>query len=112
MDIDRFVELVKKLASEKRDDQAGLDHFRKLFERFHHLNRNYLDQETFEKTRESISSMADTIADTARYLDTEIARTQSKRMKLPVDSLTLNEMQKVQRKNETLVKEYIQELGK
>jgi len=112
MDIDKFVDLAKKVASEKKDDQVELDRFRKLFERFHNLNRNYLDKETFEKTQGSISSMADTIADTVRYLDTEIARIRSKRMKLPVDSLTLNEMQKVQRKNEILLKEYIQEIGK
>ena len=112
MDIDKFLKWTKKLASEKKDDQTELEHFRKLFERFHNLNRNYLDKETFEKTQGSIPSMAETIAETVRYLDAEIARIRSKRMKLPVDSLTLNEMQKAQRKNETLLKESIQEHGK
>jgi len=112
MDINKFLGLTKKLASEKKDSQAELERFKKLFERFHILNRNYLDRETFEKARESISSMAEIIADTVRYLDTEIARIRSKRMKLPVDSLTLNEMQKVQSKNKALLRDSIQELEK
>jgi hypothetical protein len=112
MDIGKFVELAKKLASEKKDDQVWNEHFRKLFERFHNLNRNYLDKETFEKTRGNVSSMAETIADTVRYLETEIAHFRSKRMKLPVDNLTLSEMQKVQGKNELFVKECVQEFEK
>ena len=109
MDTEKFLELTSKLAAEKKDDQAEVEHLRRHFERFRNLNRNYLDKETFEKTQGSISSMADTMTETIRYLDAEIARIRSKRMKLPVDNLTLNEMQKAQRKNEILLKEYIEE---
>ena len=51
--------------------------------------------------------MAEAIANTVQYLDAEIARLRSKRMKLPFENVTLSEMQKVQNKNEMLLKEYL-----
>ncbi len=86
MDIDQLLEMVKK------------------------LDRKYLDKETFEKARESIPSMAEGIANTLRFLDGEIVRLRSKRMKLPFDTLELNEMQKTQARNELLLKEYLASL--
>jgi prefoldin subunit 5 len=71
------------------------------------LNRNYLEKETFENAQDSISSIAEAIANTVQYLDAEIARLRSKRMKLPFENVTLSEMQKVQNKNEMLLKEYL-----
>ncbi len=112
MDTKKFVELTKKLAAEKKDDQAELERFKKFFERFHKLNRGYLDNETFEKAQGSLPSIAEAVADTVHYLDDEIARTRSKRLKLPVDNLTLNEMQKLQSRNEVFLREFLQELEK
>jgi len=40
--------------------------------------------------------MAEAIANTVRFLDSEITHLRSKRMKLPVDNVELGEMQKVQ----------------
>jgi len=68
-----------------------------------------LDKETFEKAQDSISSMAEAIANTVQYLDSEITHLRSKRMKLPFENVTLSEMQKVQNKNEMLIKEYLAE---
>lgn len=76
------------------------------------MNRNYLDKETFEKAQDSISSIAETIAGTIRYLEGEITRLRNKRMKLPFENVTLNEMQKVQKKNESLLGEYLAEVPK
>ena len=107
MDIEKFLELTKKLDKKKKGKEEELERLKKLFERFHLLNRNYLDKETFEKSQDSISSMAEMIADTIQYLDAEIARLRSKRLKLPFENVTLSEMQKVQNKNEMLLKEYL-----
>ncbi len=107
MDIEKFLEVTKKLDKEKKGKQEELERLKKLFERFHLLNRNYLDKETFEKSQDSISSMAEMIANTIQYLDAEIARLRSKRLKLPFENVTLSEMQKVQNKNEMLLKEYL-----
>jgi len=107
MDIEKFLELTKKLDKKKKGRQEELERLKKLFERFHLLNRNYLDKETFEKSQDSISSMAEMIANTIKYLDAEIARLRSKRLKLPFENVTLSEMQKVQNKNEMLLKEYL-----
>ena len=107
MDIDKLTETAKKLDSKKKGKKESLEKFQKLFERFHLLNRKYLDKETFEKSRESIPSMADAIANTVRFLDDEVTRLRDKRMKLPFDNLELNEMQKVQARNELLLKEYL-----
>ncbi len=107
MDIENFLELTKKLDKKKKGKEEELERLKKLFERFHLLNRNYLDKETFEKSQDSISSMAEMIANTIQYLDAEIARLRSKRLKLPFENVTLSEMQKVQNKNEMLLKEYL-----
>ena len=107
MDIDQLMGMAKKLDSKKRGKKEDLEKLQKLFERFHLLNRKYLDKETFEKSRESISSMAEAIANTVRFLDDEITRLRTKRMKLPFDNLELSEMQKVQARNELLLKEYL-----
>ncbi len=107
MDIENFLELTRKLDKKKKGKEEELERLKKLFERFHLLNRNYLDKETFEKSQDSISSMAEMIANTIQYLDAEIARLRSKRLKLPFENVTLSEMQKVQNKNEMLLKEYL-----
>ncbi|MDO9125223.1 MAG: hypothetical protein Q7V12_12510, partial [Deltaproteobacteria bacterium] len=64
MDADKFLEVVKKLDSEKKGKKEELEKLKKLFERFHLLNRAYLDKETFEKAQESITSIAEAIANT------------------------------------------------
>jgi hypothetical protein len=107
MEIDKFLELTKKLDSKKKGKKEELEKFQKFFERFHNLNRAYLDRETFEKAEESISSMAEVIANTIQYLDAEITHLRNKRMKLPLENVELGEMQKVQNKNEMLIKEYL-----
>ena len=109
MDVDKFLEIVKQLDKKKKGKKEEIDKFQKFFERFHLLNRAYLDKETFEKAQDSISSMAEAIANTVQYLDSEIAHLRSKRMKLPFENVTLSEMQKVQNKNEMLIKEYLAE---
>jgi hypothetical protein len=107
MDIEKFLELTKKLDKKKKGKQEELEKLKRLFERFHLLNRNYLDKEAFEQAQEAISSMAEAIANTVQYLDAEIARLRSKRMKLPFENVTLSDMQKVQNRNEMLLKEYL-----
>jgi hypothetical protein len=107
MDIDKFLELAKNLEKKKKGKKEDLETFQKFFERFHVLNRAYLDKETFEKARESVSSMAEAIANTLRYLESEITRLRNKRMKLPVENVELGEMQKLQNRNEILVKDYL-----
>jgi hypothetical protein len=107
MEIDKFLELAKKLDSKKKGKKEETEKFKRLFERFHILNRNYLDKETFEQAEGTISSMAETMANTIQYLNGEIAHLRSKRMKLPVENVTLSEMQKVQNRNEMLIKEYL-----
>jgi hypothetical protein len=112
MDVDKFLELTKKLDSKKKGKKEELEKVQKFFERFHLLNRAYLDKETFEKAQESISSVVEAMANTIRYLDSEIARLRSKRMKLPFENVELGEMQKVQKKNEMLIKEFLSGLPK
>ena len=107
MDVDQLLELVKKLDSKKRGKKEELEKLQKFFERFHLLNRKYLDKETFEKAQGSIPSMVEAIGNTVRFLDDEIARLRSKRLKLPFESVELNEMQKNYAKNELLLKEYL-----
>ena len=107
MDADQLLEHAKKLDSKKRGKKEDLEKLQKFFERFHLLNRKYLDKETFEKAQESIPSMAEAIGNTVRFLDDEIARLRSKRLKLPFENVELNEMQKVHAKNELLLKEYL-----
>jgi hypothetical protein len=110
MDIDHLLEMVKKLDSKKKGRKDEIQRLQRLFERFHLVNRKYLDKETFEKARESMTSMTEAIANTLRFLDDEIARLRSKRMKLPFDNIELNEMQKVQARNEMLLKEHLASL--
>jgi hypothetical protein len=112
MDIDKFLELTKKLDPKKKGKKEDLEKFQKFFERFHLLNRAYLDKEAFEKAQESISSTAETIANTIQYLDAEITRLRNKRMKMPVENVELGEMQKIQNKNEMLIREYLAGFGK
>jgi hypothetical protein len=112
MEIDKFLELAKKLDSKKKGKKEELEKFKRFFERFHNLNRAYIDKETFEKAEESISSMAEAIAGTVQYLDSEITRLRNKRMKMPFENVELGEMQKVQNKNEMLIKEYLSGFGK
>ena len=107
MEVDRLLELAKKLDSKKRGKREELERLQKLFERFHLLNRKYLDKETLEKAQGSVTSIAEAIANTLRFLDEEVARLRNKRMKLPFETLDLNEMQKVQARNELLLKEYL-----
>src|SRR4030043_187533 len=107
MEIEKFLELTKKLDSKKKGKKEELEKFQKFFERFHLLNRAYLDKETFEKAKESISSMVEAIANTIQYLDAEITRLRNKRMKRPLENVELGEMQKIQNKNELLIKDYL-----
>jgi hypothetical protein len=112
MEIDKFLEWVKKLDSKKKGNKEELEKFKRFFERFHNLNRAYLDKETFDKAEESISSMSEAIANTLQYLEAEITRLRNKRMKMPFENVELGEMQKVQNKNEMLIKEYLAEFEK
>ena len=107
MEIDKFLELAKKLDSKKKGKKEELEKLQKLFERFHLVNRKYLDKEAFEKAQGSISSIAEAIANTMRFLEDEIARLRSKRMKLPFENVEQNEMQKVHARNELLLKDYL-----
>ncbi len=112
METEKFLELTKKLDKKKKGKEEELERLKRFFERFHLQNRNYLDKETFEKSEASISSMAETVVNTIQYLETEIARLRSKRMKLPFENVELADMQKVQTKNEMLLKEYLAEFEK
>jgi len=107
MDIHQLLEMAKKLESKKKGKKEEIERLQKLFERFHLLNRKFLDKETFEKAQGSVTSIAEAIATTLRFLDEEVARLRNKRMKLPFETLDLNEMQKVQARNELLLKEYL-----
>ncbi len=107
MELDKFLELAKALDSKKKGRKEELEKFQKFFERFHLLNRSYLDKETFEKAQSSVSSMAEAVANTVQYLDAEITRLRNKRMKLPLENVELGELQKIQTKNEMLMKDYL-----
>ena len=107
MELEKFVKLAETLEKKKKGKKEELEKLQKLFERFHLLNRNYLDKEAFEKARDSIPSIAEAIAGTVRYLDAEVTRLRSKRMKLPFENMELAEMQKVQTRNEMLLKEFL-----
>ena len=107
MEAEKFLEAVKKLDKKKKGKQEELEKREKLFERSHLVNRKYLDKETYEKAQKSISALADAMVNTIRYLDDEIARLRSKRMKLPFENVELAEMQKVQARNAMLLGEYL-----
>jgi|GEM_PF-385720 hypothetical protein len=107
IEINRFLEITKKLEDLANGKREEFERLKRFFERFHMINRNYLDRESFEKAQESISSIAETIAGTINFLSSEISRLKNKRMKLPFENVSLAEMQKIQRKNEMLIKDYI-----
>ncbi|MGB7575037.1 MAG: hypothetical protein WBN53_14390 [Thermodesulfobacteriota bacterium] len=107
MDLDKFLELTKKMDSKKKGKKEEMEKFQKFFERFHLLNRSYLDKETFEKAHGSVSSMAEAVANTIQYLDAEITRLRNKRLKLPLENVEFGELQKIQNKNEMLMKDYL-----
>ncbi|MDP3017021.1 MAG: hypothetical protein Q8N70_08145 [Deltaproteobacteria bacterium] len=107
MDMEKILEVAKKLDSEKKGKKEELEKFKKLFERFHLLNRAYLDKETFEKAQESITSIAEAIANTINYLDEEIARLRNKGRIQPFENVALAEMQKTQKRNEMLMGEFL-----
>jgi hypothetical protein len=109
MDIEKLLEMAKKLDSKKKGKKEELEKFKRFFERFHNLNRAYLDKEAFEKAEESISSMSEAIVNTLQYLDAEITRLRNKRMKLPLENVEFGELQKVQNRNEMLIREYLAE---
>ena len=107
MEIEKFLEMTQGLEKKKKGKEEELERLKRFFERFHNLNRAYLDQETFQKAEASVSSMAETIVNSIKYLEDEIARLRSKRQKMPFENVELSEMQKVQNKNEMLIKEYL-----
>jgi hypothetical protein len=111
MEIEKFLELTKRLEKKKAKGE-DFEGFKKFFERFHNMNRASLDKETFEKAEESIASMSGAIVSTIQYLEGEITRLRNKRMKLPLENVELGEMQKVQNKNEMLIKEFLVEFQK
>lgn len=107
MELDKFLEFTKKLDSKKKGKKEELEKLQKFFERFHLLNRAYLDKEAFEKAQGSASSMAEAVTNTIQYVEDEISRLRNKRMKLPLENVELGELQKIQTKNEMLIKEYL-----
>jgi hypothetical protein len=107
METEKFLELTQGLEKKEKGKEEELERLKRFFERFHNLNRAHLDQETFEKAQESISSMAEMVVNTIKYLGDEIARLRSKRQKMPFENVELSEMQKVHNKNEMLIKEYL-----
>lgn len=109
MEIEKFLEMTKRLDKKKKGKIRELEKLQRFFERFHNLNRAYLDKESFQKAQESIPSMAEAIANTVQFLDSEITRLRNKRMKLPFENVELGEMQKVRKKNELMMKELMAE---
>ena len=107
MEIEKFLEITKSLEKKKKEKPEDLEKLQGFFERFHNLNRAYLNKETFDKAQESISAMAEAITNTIQFLDSEITRLRNKRMKLPFENVELAEMQKVQKKNEFMIKEFM-----
>src|SRR5512137_2292586 len=111
MEIEKFLEWTLKLEKRKKGRKEELERFEKFFERFHLLNRKYLDKETYEKAQSAIPSMAEALANTIRYLEEEITRLRNKRMKMPLENVELGEMQRIQTRNEMLIKEYLAEVS-
>lgn len=107
METERFLEMAKALDKKKRGKAESLERLQRFFERFHNLNRAYLDKETCEKAQGAISTMAEAITNTIQFLDAEITRLRNKRMKLPFENVELGEMQKIQKKNELMIKEFM-----
>ena len=109
MDLDRFMELTKALDKKKKGKDEALEKLQKCYERFHLVNRKFLDKPSYESSLGTIASIAESIANTLRYLEDEVARLRSKRMKLPFENVELGDMQKVQKRNELLLKEFLSE---
>ncbi|MCX8116862.1 MAG: hypothetical protein N3G78_02875 [Desulfobacterota bacterium] len=107
MDVERFLETAKTLDRKRKGKKEVVEEFKKCFERFRLVNRAYLDKETYEKAQGSISSMAEAMANTLRYLEGEISRLRHKGRRQPFEDLQLAEMQKVQKRNEMLLKELL-----
>lgn len=108
MEIEKFLEIAKKLSRKKKDKGIELERFKRLYERFHLINRAYLDRESFEQAQNSILSMAESIVNTIKYLEDEITRLRNKGRKQPFEEIELAEMQKVQRRNDLLIKEFME----
>jgi hypothetical protein len=111
MEIEKFVECITKLEKRKKGRKEELERLQTFFERFHLLNRKYLDKETYEKAQGSIPSMAEALANTIRYLEEEITRLRNKRMKMPFENVELGEMQRIQTRNVIMMKEYLAEVS-
>ena len=111
MEIEKFLELISTLEKKKKGKKEELERLEKFFERFHLLNRKYLDKETYEKAQGSIPSMAEALANTIRYLEEEVTRLRNKRMKMPFENVELGEMQRIQTRNEMMMKEYLTEVS-
>ena len=107
MELEKFLELAKALEKKKKGKEEELEKIQRFFERFHLLNRKYLDKEVYEKAQGAIPSIAEAVANTLRYLDAEITHLRNKRMKLPFENVELSNMQKVQSRNELLLREYL-----
>ena len=111
MEIQKFLEWSAKLEKQKKGKKEELERLETFFERFHLLNRKYLDKETYEKARSAIPSMAEALGNTIRYLEEEITRLRNKRMKMPFENVELGEMQRIQTRNEMMMKEYLAEVS-
>lgn len=109
MELNKVLEGLRQIISREEVSREEIERFQKFFERFHLINRSYLDKETFKKAEGSISSMSETISDTLKYLEEEMTRLRNKRLKRPYENVELAEMQKVQNKNEILIKELLAE---
>ncbi len=108
MEVEKFLEVAKRLSRKKKDRESELEKFKKLYERFHLINRAYLDKEAFEQAQGSIPLMAESMVRTIEYLEDEIARLRNKGRKQPFEEVELAEMQKVQKRNELLIKEFVE----
>jgi hypothetical protein len=106
MELEKFLEEASRLEKKKRKKEE-VERLQKFFERFHLLNRKYLEKDVFEQARGSIPTIAEAVSNTIGYLDAEIARLRGKRSKLPFEALELSDIQKTQARNELLLKEYL-----
>jgi hypothetical protein len=111
MEIEKFLEWTTRLEKKKKGKKEELERLERFFERFHLLNRKYLDKEAYEKARESIPSMSEALANTIRYLEEEITRLRNKRTKRPFENVELGEMQRIQTRNEMMMKEYLADVS-
>lgn len=111
MEIEKFLEWISKLEKRKKWKKEELERLETFFERFRLLNRKYLDKETYEKAQGAVPSMAEAVANTIRYLEEEITRLRNKRMKVPFENVQLGDMQRIQTRNEMLIKEYLAEVS-